>query len=161
MRPVVTRFLPAACEGRLRAALVACLTSLLLAAGALMPASHAAAGQRAHSEALDGLSRFHDALLPAKLLPRIACDVRRGLPAIGGDTDGPVDLPDLLFHAWPIARGAAQQCGAMPASGHGLLPGAHRPRGPPQEELEVRPAPPPLVLWIVPMPLGRLPALLG
>ncbi|MBI2737835.1 MAG: hypothetical protein HYX38_14995 [Rhodospirillales bacterium] len=158
---MAARFLPAACEARLRAAFVTCLTSLLLVAGALVPGSQAAVGQRAHSEALDGLSRLHDALLPAKLLSRVACDVRRGLPAIGGDTGGPIDLPDLLFHTWPIARGAVQECGAVPASGPGLLPGAHRPRGPPQEELEVRYAPSPLVLWTVPMPLGRLPALPG
>lgn len=158
---MVTRFLPAAREGRLRALFVTCLTSLLLAAGALVPGSHAAVGQGAHTEAFVGLSRLHDALLPAKLLPRTASDVRRGLPAIGGDTGGPVDLPDLLFHAWPVLPAAVQECGAVPASIPGLLSGAHRPRGPPREELEVRPAPPPLVLWTVPMPLGRLPALLG
>jgi hypothetical protein len=142
------------------AVLVTCLAALLLAVGALVPASRAAAGHGPHPEALDSLSRLHDAVLPAKAFSRIAAGVRHGLPPVDGGVGGPMDLPGLL-RACHIGRGAVQECGIAPVSCSRLSSGAHRPRGPPRSGLEARRAPPPFVLWTVPMPSGRLPALQG
>lgn len=161
---VATLSLVAVRGGGLRAALVTCLTALLLSVGAWGPASHAAAEQGPHPEALDGLSRSHDAVLPAKAFPRIAAGLPNGLPPGGADVGGPMDLPGRP-RAWPFECGAVQDGSIAPTSCFRLSSGAHRPRGPPRRGLEAphdaSQAPPPLVQWAVPVPSGRLPALQG